>query len=252
MNDNIRNKLIHYSETPPAAAWPRIAAALDTPAFAQKLQNFETPPPAQTWERLEQQLTQAPVVSLRTKLFKYAIAAAVLLIIAAGSIFYFTIKPTNLAGNTPDTASTRDTKTTFLADTQHHTKYKTALASEETTDLRSNTSEPTASLGQEQVQFSPQVQIANKRLTADPATVAPKEKLTLATELPDRYMIATTATGKVVRLPKKAYSDYACAEMLQNYQCKEKLQAIQSKMAASVAIDFTDFIDLLKKLQDNP
>lgn len=254
MNDNIQNRLLNYSETPPAAAWPRIAAALDTPAYVQKLRDYETSPPTVAWEQLEQQLTKPTtrVIPLRTKLFKYAMAAAVLLVIAAGSVFYFTNKSATLA-STHDSVSTQTTKNAFLQDSQQlGTASKAAQPINETIDVRSNESERTASVDNELVQFSSQVRIANNRLTADAVPEALSEKPGLGTELPDRYMIATTATGKVVRLPKKAYSEYACAEMLQNYQCKEKLEAIQSKMAASAATDFTDFIDLLKKLQDNP
>jgi hypothetical protein len=36
-----------------------------------------------------------------------------------------------------------------------------------------------------------------------------------------------------------------------NYRCKEKIASIQSKMAASVAMDFTDVMNLLEDLQDN-
>jgi hypothetical protein len=80
--------------------------------------------------------------------------------------------------------------------------------------------------------------------------IMPEVKTKIDTELANRYMIATTSAGKVVRLPKKAYSDYVCAEAYKNYQCKEKIASIQSKMAASVATDFTEFMDLLKKLQE--
>jgi hypothetical protein len=102
------------------------------------------------------------------------------------------------------------------------------------------------------VRFSPRVRIAKNHSVTGTGKIMPKMAAMIDTELADRYMIATTADGNVVRLPKKAYSDYACAAAMNDYRCKQRITAIQSKMAASVATDFTEFMDLLKTLQEAP
>jgi hypothetical protein len=82
----------------------------------------------------------------------------------------------------------------------------------------------------------------------------PQENNNINTALADRYMIATTATGNAVRLPKKVYSAYACPDesLASSYvDCKEKLSLLQSKMSASLTTDFAQFLDLLKNLQEN-
>ena len=255
MNDNIRQKLFQYSETPPPAAWNRIAAALDdTPAFAQRLHDFEQQPAADVWQKIDQQLPAraANVIPLRSQLFKYAIAAAVLIVMAAGSFFYFksstapAIAPTaqqNVSNSSPKNSS---------EDTQTRSGSKTTVAQDEEQSDNNDPAVNGEQTGRTTVAYAHRVRIPKDQLAANTINVMPEEKNMVDASLADRYIIATTPTGKVVRLPKKAYSDYACAVAYQNYQCKERLAALQNKMAASVATDFTDFIDLLKKLQDNP
>lgn len=253
---SVQHKLFAYSEMPPPSAWEGIAAALDeAPAFAQKLYQFETAPPAAVWGKVAQQLTppQTKVIPLRTRLFKYAIAAAVLIAVATGSIFYLTnSNAPNLA--TQPKPGIPETKKNTLLETQTSSGSKTAIwqkedeANEDDKGLITETNFSDGAL----VRFSSRIRIAKKqRMPAGEINVMPEEMNIIDTERSNRYMIAMTAGGKAVRLPKKAYSDYACADAYADRRCKEKIASIQSKMAASVSTDFTDFMDLLKKLQDN-
>jgi hypothetical protein len=254
MNPDIRQKLFNYTQTPPASAWDRITDALDTPAYAQKLHDFEAEPPAAMWQAILKQVAppKASVVPLRTKLFKYAIAAAVLLMIAAGSIFYITRGTTaHLADQKQNPISTGTTTATVDSQKQSNANKGTLQNETATANSDRDINSGIATVpDRELVHFSARVRIPKNGLPANEITIMPEEKSNITTQLPDRYMIATTGSGKAVRLPKKAYSDYACAESYQDYLCREKMAAIQSKMAASVATDFTDFIDLLKKLQE--
>jgi len=194
----------------------------------------------------------ANVIPLRSQLFKYAIAAAVLIVMATGSFFYFksstapAIAPSaqqNVSNTSPQNSS---------VDTQTQAGSKTSVAPYEE---QSDNDDPAINgerTDHTTVAYAHRVHIPNDQLAENTINVTPEEKNFVDASMADRYMIATTPTGKVVRLPKKAYSDYACAVSYQDYQCKERLAALQNKMAASVATDFTDFIDLLNKLQDNP
>lgn len=254
MNSSIQQKLFNYTETPPRSAWEDIAAALDqTPAFAQKLYQYEQAPPAEAWNKVARQLTapQPKVVPFRTKVFKYAMAAAVLGIIAAGSIFYLKSGAGSHLATQPQNAASTDANNT-PSETQAQSGVVTGTAEEgmaAETDGDISNGMATVS-DQALVRYSPRVRIAKNRMAARAIAIMPEVKTRIDTELANRYMIATTSGGKVVRLPKKAYSDYACAESFKNYQCKEKIASIQNKMAASVATDFTEFMDLLKKLQE--
>jgi hypothetical protein len=254
MNENIRQKLFQYSETPPPAAWNHIADALDeNGSFAQRLYDYEAQPAPGVWKNIDQQLTAPapPVVSLRTKLFKYALAAAVLLAIAAGSVFYLNKPAAPDVAHATSKNTTSGTAKNALTDTQALSDSETILA--ETNSPQQDANTPANGAGATNgavVQYERKVRIPKDQLPTGDLNVMPEEKPVMNTALQDRYIIATTQTGKVVRLPKKVYNDYVCAEAYQNYQCKERIAAIQSKMAASVATDFTSFIDLLKNLQD--
>lgn len=241
----VQHTLFNYSQTPPAAAWDNIAAVLDdTPAYVQKLQAFEQAPPAAAWQNIQQQLAvpQAKVVPLRTQLFKYAIAAVVLGVIAAGSMLYLKSGLTPGA-NTAKNGTPHQSKNTFLNE-----QGLTADQHNDEINRTNGTALPVS--GRPVVYISPQVHLGKKSLAANEVPLNSEEKTFVDTRLSDRYMIATTATGKVVRLPKKAYSDYACAESYKNLGCKQRIASIQSKMAATVSTDFTDFMDLLKQLQE--
>lgn len=256
MNPDIKQKLFNYTEAPPAAAWDGIATALDQqPAYAQKLYAFEVTPPEKTWEHVAARLAtpEKGVVPLRTKLFKYAIAAAVLGAIAAGSIFYLKNGTApNLATHPQHNTSDGQNKNT-LFDTNTQTGEAADGARNDGTPGNDMVSSMETSVSnQALVQFSPRVRIAKNRPATRHITIKPEIRAVIDTEVANRYMIATTANGQAVRLPKKAYSDYACANAHANSYCRERISSIQNQMAASVATDFTEFIDLLKNLQEAP
>ncbi|HUQ97796.1 MAG TPA: hypothetical protein VM010_09025 [Chitinophagaceae bacterium] len=255
MSPDVQHKLYHYSQTPPLEAWQRIEDALETPAFAQKLYAYEAMPPAAIWKNVAKDLATAPakVVPLRTKLFKYAIAATILTIIAASSLFYLTnsnsphlaTQPKNNEQNGESAAASGTKKATITNLTDGEKKYESA-GYDDGLITENSVTEGSA------VHFSSRIRIADKQnLPVHALAVLPEEKTFIDTDRAGRYMIATTASGKAVRLPKKAYSDYACADAYANTYCKEKIASIQNKMAATVTTDFTDFMDLLKNLQEN-
>jgi len=257
MSSDVQHRLFHYSETPPPSAWEGIQAALDEqPAFSDKLYQYEQTPPPGVWENVAQQLTpaKANVVPFRTKLFKYAIAAAVLLAVATGSILFLKHSDSPSLANAPQQTRLADSNKNTATASQYQSGTTATpwqpgeTATGNNNDVFASNSVSATSI----VHFYPSIQIP-KTLPdrVRELTVVPEEKNSINTELLSRYMIATTTTGAAVRLPKKAYSDYACADAYTNLQCKEKIESIQSKMAASVATDFTDFIDLLNKLQEN-
>jgi hypothetical protein len=56
--------------------------------------------------------------------------------------------------------------------------------------------------------------------------------------------------GNVVRLPKKIFNAFACPT--EDVMCKQKLQRLKEKFAASaMTADFTGVLQILKSLQEN-
>jgi hypothetical protein len=255
MDSNIQKKLFHYTEMPPRSTWDSIAATLEEcPAYAQKLDRYEEAPPAGVWEAVAKQLAPAPanVILFRTKVFKYAIAAAVLGLIAAGSLLYLKSGVGSNLAKQPQNAVPIDVNnTTTRTQAPSGVEIRATEKNVAAVEIDADVSTSTATVSDHAlVPYSTRVRIAKNRMATRAIAIMPEVKTKIDTELANRYMIATTSAGKVVRLPKKAYSDYVCAEAYKNYQCKEKIASIQSKMAASVATDFTEFMDLLKKLQE--
>ena len=95
MSEGIQNKMYNYEVTPPAKVWENIAAALDecemTHEFPSTLYGIQRTPPAATWEKIKtaldaEQETAIPERRRFFPLFRYAAAAAVIGLIAFGSL----------------------------------------------------------------------------------------------------------------------------------------------------------------------
>ena len=211
-------------------------------------------PPAGAWNGIQNQLhpDQTPVVPLRAKFFQYAVAAAVVLLLVIGGVLYFSNRTEpDVAYQTQNPARKQPANDPRTSAPSKQTPESTfAQNNRERGEIARVNFGTDGSPTHAVVHLAPQVELPGNELASEQIAVAPEEKTYIDTELQSRYMIATTASGKVVRLPKKAYSDYACAERFQNYQCRERIEALQSKLAATVATDFTDFMDLLKNLQE--
>jgi hypothetical protein len=73
----------------------------------------------------------------------------------------------------------------------------------------------------------------------------------------NRYVTVANVDGKKVRLSKKAYTVFNCAEndlAVNNSNCKESIQNVRKKMAASMLSssgDFGGLMDLIKDLEEN-
>ncbi|MFN2457447.1 MAG: hypothetical protein ABR502_04525 [Chitinophagaceae bacterium] len=70
-----------------------------------------------------------------------------------------------------------------------------------------------------------------------------------------RYTTYTNENGNTVRLSKKLYPVFDCADKstaLSNKRCKENIQSLQRKMASSAispSNDFASIIDMIKSLE---
>src|ERR1043165_954169 len=89
---SLKDKLYNYEQTPPPAAWDKIAAALDeshiSDEFPSTLYNAVATPPQDAWEKIAGALEPAepaPVsITRRFSFVRYAAAAAVIGLVAFG------------------------------------------------------------------------------------------------------------------------------------------------------------------------
>jgi hypothetical protein len=64
----------------------------------------------------------------------------------------------------------------------------------------------------------------------------------------DRYVLFSKASGEAVRLSKKLFALFACADDKEN--CKEDIESVQKKMASPELMASTDFTGMLDMLQN--
>lgn len=256
MSNRIKNKLYNYEETPPLQVWDKVAASLTEldETFENKLFHFQQQPPQNTWDKIAEKLddelpTKTKVVPLHRfpKLFKYAIAAAVILFMALGASYFTTTKTTAVSAIKPLAIHT-PRKVTIPQQPVYNTSVTaTTLAVSNTTQ---KTKKKNTFLHLASVKFASAVHLPLKSLQTNALAIVPKEKQLINTGDADRYMIALANNGNAVRLPKKVYPSFACADASDN-MCKQKLASLQQQMASSLTTEFTGIIDLLQNLQDN-
>ncbi len=90
LTDKFPSTLYNAEEKSPVA-WSTIAAAFDESTIADKLYNVEIQPPATAWEKIKASLETeeekiAPVRRMFPVLFRYAAAAAIIAAVVFGSI----------------------------------------------------------------------------------------------------------------------------------------------------------------------
>lgn len=238
MSDQLQHKLANYEVTPPAATWNAIADALEdqSSAVAGRLQNLEVSPPVHLWQQIENELDADRKVPPQPISFnkrfarplRYGTAVAILVLVA--------VTITLLLNNDSESGE---------------------LAQQPTPSLRANNrAEATAEsgtgpAGSEQQQTQP----INSKEPMAQTDYTPSEK-TVQRLNDHRYLTVATETGTPVRLSKKVYAVFDCAEhstAMRRHQCKQNIESLQ-KMASSLASpsgDFASLMDMIKTLEEN-
>ncbi len=233
MSNPLSHKLYNFEELPPAKNWDAIAASLDQPSYADRLANFGQAPDAGVWDRIEQQIHNEPGNARVVPFFKrfstgakYAAAAAILILLTTAITFFVNGSGSadEMARQTPPGPTTEKAETT----TQ-----------------------------QEQIPLLPKEQQPEQSNKAQSSTQAPQTAQLKERKIKTaRYITVADEEGKKVRLSKKAYTVFNCAEnsaAANNERCKENIQLMQQKMAVSLSPsgDFGGLIDMLKTLEEN-
>lgn len=238
MSNTPEHKLYHFEVEPSAKNWEAINNALDDQdtSFAKKLYNFEQLPPEKTWKEIlpalenlkdtqNSQVTSLP--NRFSKTYKYLAAASVFIIASIAVVFF--LKKDDVSNDEVVQSATSVQKNGSIAQPE---TTATAITTQPIEQAPGNKNQ--------------KIDVENKNGT-----------LSTNRQIASRYVTMADDEGHEVRLSKKAYNVFNCAENTAaiNYErCKENIQSMQQKMSASLlspAGDFAGLIDMIKTLEEN-
>jgi hypothetical protein len=259
MSSDLQNKMEQWEVKPPAEAWDKIAASLDSDeeyVLSQKLSSFESQPPQHAWANIEAALAEdqpVRVVSFYQKhkhVFQYSGAAAALII----AVLLISLMVSRSSGSnelaqqssvqsvpqireTPSSADHQNIRTSMsaFADSQH-----TSTSSETVTEAPSHT---TANHPE------PNSHKAGKISGSSDAIADWKPAMG---SLENRYFVHTNNKGEAVRFSSKLYDLFECSEEWTATECAQQIRLWQQKAATSslyASADFTGVLEMLKGMQ---
>jgi hypothetical protein len=248
MSSQLQHRLLQLEVEPPAGLWDAISDALDeqsAPA-AEKLRSFEVTPPPQLWLQLESNLDSAPEVQDQAiplyrryaTALRYGSAVAILLLVAV--TITLLVNNSGASDKIAQQPSASQSAVKATAPAHRETMLRRSDDEQEETP-RSRVNEP-VERSYDEAASSPDENL--------PTAKAPQRSFS------SRYLTVATEAGKSVRLSKKVYPVFDCAEhssTLERLQCQENIEALQ-KMASSLASpsgDFASLIDMIKTLEEN-
>jgi hypothetical protein len=237
VSEQLKYKLLHFQQKPPVGLWNEVDAALDDQqsSLSKKLYNYKETPPDNNWKKIEDELNsvskEKTTVTPLFKKFNYKYLTAAVLIIAVSIIAFLIVNDQPSAPANDVVTSTPSNETSSPA----FVPSDSDVAITETPSFPSNN-------GNGSVSTVPrQNQPANKRTTLND----------------NRYTTVADEDGKLVRLSKKIFPVFDCAENSTAFvrkRCQENIESLQKQMASTIvspAADFAGLLDMLKKLEEN-
>ena len=224
MTNQLQNILSAYEEAPPERNWKMIAEKLDEDGIfdSDRLYHYEQQPDNAVWDKIQSHLKNSGEESAivkqlnpRRDFLKYGIAAAILILLSVAAVNYFNAPSKEILANNKEVKPAVDSP-----------------ISEETGNNNEGITK-----------------------TDDPENTT--NTSTKNSKNANRYVTVANVDGKKVRLSKKAYTVFNCAEndlAVNNSNCKESIQNVRKKMAASMLSssgDFGGLMDLIKNLEEN-
>jgi hypothetical protein len=221
MSNPIEHKLFHYEVEPLAKNWDAISHALDDQLIPHpdRLYHFEQVPSAEIWTAMQPELDAITTIQPATVIPFYKRNSQGLKYVAAASVLVIIAIAIALLLN-KDAVSNE----VALQPSIEEPKKNVVIADPKGSQLPDK---------KQEIPSSPRAQFAG------------------------RYVKMADDEGKRVRLSKKAYNVFNCAENTAaiNYErCKENIQTMQQKMSASVLSptgDFAGLIEMIRTLEEN-
>ncbi|MBD0333761.1 MAG: anti-sigma factor [Chitinophagaceae bacterium] len=268
MNNPIQDKLYNYQEQPSEKVWQAIEEALDTPIELQeKLYKYQETPPAGIWENIMAALdekgeeTVAPVIPQRTSkpLIKYIAAASVLLIVAFSAVWISNrnAEQKNIVQNVMNKNQRSGTTQQIQPQIQTTEPAKEEIRQNTSVVVNDNREHTLAKKENHKKTFKiSATKTADIEAPPKPSVQHPQESAIVQARNEDKYMIYSTDSGNVVKLPKKLYTVFSCAtdpDISQALWCKQNLQYMQRKAAQATppSTDFAAMLYMIKDLQEN-
>lgn len=256
MSKELQNRLSNFEAEPPAKLWDKIVATLDTETeehFPEKLFNFQANPPKHVWDNIEKTLneSQTPVIPIKKRfatLYHYGSAAAVLIATALFLNLFFNKQSSgNLAGSA-------NTNKQSIPSSIQPTNTKPESVFEKENDSKKGTDDyaflrPRRDRN-DQLRNIPSLAPKSRAVSMARYShvIVPTNVPVVKSQVLDRYIILPQTSGGVIRLSKKLYTLFACADN-NSEDCKQNIQSIQKRMASSAMMASTDFNGMLDLLQ---
>jgi len=270
MSERLQNKIYNYEVTPPAKTWEKIAAALDESEmnheFPSKLYEIEVTPPATTWDKIKtslddaEQVDSAAIESTRSKkvfpIFRYAVAAAVIGLIAFGGIQLLKNKSSDSSIASQNKKSVN--KDSVIPPSTNEPNVSTDIKKDDITLEDSK-----QIIAKQDIQIHKKIKNASKNYFIQSSLNADESNYTGSTitseeikDVANRYIAVMTPDCNVVRISKKLDHLACCvAGDDQGTGCKDQMQQWQKKIArssiAASPANFMDIVSLVSSLQDN-
>ena len=256
MSNQLQHKLLYYEVPPPEGVWNKIAASLDENVsftLSEKLYQYKEEPSTKVWQNISTQLDhsvpeQAKVVPFYIRYrrpLKYSGAVAIFISLAMVTSLFISKKtesevpPEGISNTTTQKDSSKpltdiSKENSSVAQLSEKNKSEHLIAKSKVSRIRHEEYQTSNSSSFES--FLPQQ--------------AEKNEMVSSSVPSDKYMMYSDDDGNVVRLPKKIFSAFACPT--EDVMCKQKLQRLKEKFAASaMTADFTGVLQILKSLQEN-
>ncbi len=257
--NTIRDKMFDYEVPPPQGVWDELSAALDTGTaspFAKKLYDYQEVPRTTNWNSIVSSLSGEPEAKIpflrkyRVHM-KYSAAAAVFIFLAVLSSLLLSKKTVSeIPSNTvlqQQSSGTIVPLPSITQDEKEDPNFKETITSKNqpVAAVSRNSGKKNSALRQaingiDRLSFTgdllPRLAIRSTPINFTPHT--------------EKYMVYSTTEGNAIRMSKKLYELFSCAENDRN--CRQRIVLMQEKLAAyALTADFSGVVELLGNLKEN-
>lgn len=252
MHKIVHDKLFNYEAQPSLNLWDKIACSLDSDSehsLAEKMSQYEAIPPGTTWNNIMAELNRdnkSVPFGRKYVVLKYVSAAAFLIGCVVLMVLFSSRKQddnevsiTNQKGNLLKSSDRKNALVSTNNNERNNLEDETITGSIiSSLHARKSSSARLYSLPPRHHSASIRNKLSTKSLTKKPL---------VSSELLDRYIVFSKATGEAVKLSKKLFGLFACSE--KDISCKQNIASVQQKMASSTMMASADFTAVLEALQ---
>ncbi len=252
-NIDLKNKLLNFQSQPPEGLWNKIINTLEDDTdylFTEKMYHYEMAPPPEIWSKVTNALDEGltpivPFTQRYSRVLKYSGAIAVLMtgIILVGLFINKSAVSNEISlKQTP----TGNSKTPTTPNTSSGINSGNENNSTENSGYSFNKNRNDIAARNSPISLLP-VTKSSSLLKIRGSMVVAHNKPVVQSEVVDRYIVFSKATGEAVKLSKKLFSLFACSD--DDANCKQNIENVQQKMASPAMMASADFTGVLEVLQ---